>query len=42
MYLYLFDYSKKYQTWGGGRVKTSKEEISELKKAKKEGTFAEA
>lgn len=41
MYLYLI-ISKKYQTWGGGRIKTSKEEISELKKAKKEGNFAEA
>ena len=33
----LLSYSKKYQTWGGGRIKTSKEEVSELKKAKKEG-----
>jgi hypothetical protein len=39
---YYIIISKKYQTWGGGRIKTSKEEISELKKAKKEGNFAEA
>ncbi|CAB4374820.1 unnamed protein product [Rhizophagus irregularis] len=39
---YEIEQIKKYQTWGGGRVKTSKEEISELKKAKKEGNFAEA
>ncbi|CAG8510051.1 5021_t:CDS:2 [Acaulospora colombiana] len=33
---------KKYQTWGGGRIKTTKEDVSELKKAKKEGKMAEA
>ncbi|CAG8779284.1 9322_t:CDS:2 [Gigaspora margarita] len=33
---------KKYQTWGGGRIKTTKDDISELRKAKKEGNFSEA
>ncbi|CAG8436226.1 8028_t:CDS:2 [Ambispora gerdemannii] len=32
---------KKYQTWGGGRVRTTEEGTSELKKAKKEGNFNE-
>ncbi|RHZ70253.1 hypothetical protein Glove_273g16 [Diversispora epigaea] len=33
---------KKFQTWGGGRIKTTNEDVSELKKAKKEGRVAEA
>ncbi|CAG8448464.1 2240_t:CDS:2 [Acaulospora morrowiae] len=33
---------KKYQTWGGGRIKTTKEDVTELRKAKKEGKMAEA
>ncbi|KAG9300691.1 hypothetical protein G9A89_023489 [Geosiphon pyriformis] len=33
---------KKYQTWGGGRIKTTKEDLTELKKAKKQGNLNEA
>ncbi|CAG8440090.1 4582_t:CDS:2, partial [Cetraspora pellucida] len=39
---YEIEQIKKYQTWGGGRIKTTKDDISELKKAKKEGNFSEA
>ncbi|CAG8471351.1 12677_t:CDS:2, partial [Racocetra persica] len=39
---YEIEQIKKYQTWGGGRIKTTKDDISELKKAKKEGSFSEA
>ena len=39
-YCYLF--SKKFQSWGGGRVHMSKSDTRELKKAKEEGRIAEA
>nr|CAG8484357.1 11886_t:CDS:2 [Entrophospora candida] len=36
------DQIKKYQAWGGGKVNKTHEDVTELKKAKKEGKFAEA
>ncbi|CAG8455906.1 9283_t:CDS:2 [Paraglomus brasilianum] len=33
---------KKYQTWGGGRIRTSEEDVNKLRRAKKEGKFSEA
>ncbi|KAF8982867.1 hypothetical protein BGZ46_000429 [Entomortierella lignicola] len=39
---YEFDQSRKFQTWNHGRVIVSQEDVSELKRAKKDGRFSEA
>ncbi|KAG0250417.1 hypothetical protein BG011_008361 [Mortierella polycephala] len=39
---YERDQNRKFQTWNHGRVVVSKEDMGELKKAKKDGRFSEA
>lgn len=34
--------SKKFQSWGAGRLKVTNEDLRDLKLAKKSGTLAEA
>lgn len=37
----FIDYSKKFQSWGGGKIFETKEDKRELKRARTEGRLAE-